>query len=54
MQILVSTGMRSRTLMEWILRIMANLLRPEELGAAEAAYRAVAALARLVPEPAAA
>ena len=54
MRILVSTGMRSRTLMEWILRIMANLLRPEEVGAAEAAYRAVAALARLVPEPAAA
>jgi geranylgeranyl reductase family protein len=49
MQILVSTGMRSRTLMEWILRIMANLLRPEEVGAAEAAYRTVAALARLVP-----
>ena len=54
MRILVSTGMRSRSLMEWILRIMANLLRPEEVGAAEAAYRAVAALARLVPEPAAA
>jgi geranylgeranyl reductase family protein len=52
MQILVSTSMRSRTLMEWILRIMANLLRPDEVGPAEAAYRAVAALARLVPEPA--
>jgi geranylgeranyl reductase family protein len=50
MQVLVSTGMRSRTLMEWILRIMANLLRPDEVGAAEAAYRAVAGLARLVPE----
>ncbi len=46
MRLLVSTGMRSRTLMEWILRIMANLLRPDELGPAEAAYRAVAALAR--------
>jgi geranylgeranyl reductase family protein len=52
MQVLVSTGMRSRTLMEWILRIMANLLRPEEMGVAEAAYRAVAGLARLVPEQA--
>jgi menaquinone-9 beta-reductase len=51
MRVLVSTGMRSRTLMEWILRIMANLLRPEEVGPAEAAYRAVAALARLAPEP---
>ena len=36
--------MQSRTLMEWVLRIMANLLRPDELGPAEAAYRAVAAL----------
>jgi geranylgeranyl reductase family protein len=53
MRVLVSTGMHSRTLMEWVLRIMANLLRPEELGPAEAAYRAVAALARLAPEPAA-
>jgi flavin-dependent dehydrogenase len=52
MRALVSTGMRSRTLMDWIMRIMANLLRPDELGPAEAAYRAVAALARLVPDPA--
>jgi geranylgeranyl reductase family protein len=52
MKILVTTGMRSRSLMEWVLRIMANLLRPDELGPAEAAYRAVAAVARLVPEAA--
>ena len=51
MRALVSTGMRSRTLMEWVLRIMANLLRPDELGPAEAAYKAVAAIARLAPEP---
>jgi geranylgeranyl reductase family protein len=50
MKVLVSTGMRSRSLMEWVLRIMANLLRPDELGPAEAAYRAVAAVAGLVPE----
>jgi menaquinone-9 beta-reductase len=49
MRALVSTGMRSRSLMEWMLRIMANLLRPDELGPAEAAYKAVAALARLAP-----
>ena len=49
MKALVDTGMRSRTLMEWILRIMANLLRPDELGPAEAAYKAVAALARVAP-----
>jgi hypothetical protein len=36
--------------MERVLRIMANLLRPDEVGPAEAAYRAVAALSRLVPE----
>ncbi len=49
MKALVDTGMRSRTLMEWVLRIMANLLRPDELGPAEAAYKAVAALARVTP-----
>ncbi|MFN2504940.1 MAG: geranylgeranyl reductase family protein [Acidimicrobiales bacterium] len=49
MRALVDTGMRSRTLMEWVLRIMANLLRPDELGPAEAAYKALAALARLAP-----
>jgi geranylgeranyl reductase family protein len=54
MRVLVSTAMHSRTLMEWVLRIMANLLRPDELGPAEAAYRAVAALARLAPDPASA
>ncbi len=50
MRALVSTGMHSRTLMEWVLRIMANLLRPNELGPAEAAYRAVAAIAKVAPE----
>jgi flavin-dependent dehydrogenase len=49
MRALVGTGMHSRTLMEWVLRIMANLLRPDELGPAEAAYRAVAAIARVAP-----
>ena len=52
MKVLATTGMRNRTLMEWVLRIMANLLRPDELGPAEAAYRALAVLARLVPEAA--
>jgi menaquinone-9 beta-reductase len=47
---LTRVGMRSRTLMEWVLRIMANLLREDELGPAEAAYGAVARIARLVPE----
>ncbi|MDP9006858.1 MAG: geranylgeranyl reductase family protein [Actinomycetota bacterium] len=50
MRELTRVGMHSRSLMEWVLRIMANLLRPEEIGPAEAAYKAAAALARLVPE----
>jgi geranylgeranyl reductase family protein len=52
MKLCVGTGMYSQSLMTWILRIMSNLLRPEELGPAEAAYRAMAAIARLAPEPA--
>ncbi len=49
MRVCVSTGMRSRTFMEWLLRIMANLVRPEEIGPAEAAYRALELIARLAP-----
>lgn len=52
MRELTRVGMQSRTLMEWVLRIMANLLRPDELGPAEAAYRSVAAIARLLPDAA--
>ncbi|HEU5447533.1 MAG TPA: geranylgeranyl reductase family protein [Acidimicrobiia bacterium] len=36
---LTRIGMHSRTLMEWVLRIMSNMLRPDELGPAEAVYR---------------
>jgi geranylgeranyl reductase family protein len=50
MRELTRVGMQSRTLMEWVLRIMANLLRPDELGPAEAAYKAAAALTRLAPD----
>jgi flavin-dependent dehydrogenase len=49
MKQLTRVGLHSRTLMEWMLRIMANLLRPDETGPAEAAYKAAAALVRLVP-----
>ena len=49
MRELTRVGMHSRTLMEWVLRIMANLLRPDELGPAEAAYKAAAALVKLAP-----
>ena len=37
--------------MEWVLRIMANLLRPDELGPAEAVYKTVAAMVKVAPEP---
>jgi geranylgeranyl reductase family protein len=51
MRELTRVGMHSRTLMEWVLRIMANLLRPEEVGPAEAVYKTLAALVRFAPEP---
>jgi menaquinone-9 beta-reductase len=54
MRELTRVGMRSQSLMEWVLRIMANLLRDDELGPAEAAYRSVARIARLAPDPMAA
>jgi menaquinone-9 beta-reductase len=50
MQVCVGTGMHSESLMSWIFRIMANLLRPDETGPAEAAYRALALIARVTPE----
>ena len=51
MRELTRVGMHSRTLMEWVLRIMANLLRPDEVGPAEAAYRLLARLVAIAPEP---
>jgi len=51
MRELTRVGFRSRTLMEWVLRIMANLLRPDELGPAEAAYKVVARMVAIAPEP---
>jgi hypothetical protein len=49
MKACVSTGMHSRSVMEWLLRIMANLVRPDEIGPAEAAYRALCTIGRLTP-----
>ncbi len=51
MRELTRVGMHSRSLMEWVLRIMANLLRPDEIGPAEAAYAAVELLVRALPDP---
>ncbi|MDO8390481.1 MAG: geranylgeranyl reductase family protein [Actinomycetota bacterium] len=49
MRELTRVGMHSRTLMEWVLRIMANLLREDEKGPAELAYKAAARLVKLAP-----
>ena len=46
----VGLGMRSQWLMEEILRMMSNLMRPEP-GAAELAYALLERLAKVVPEP---
>jgi len=53
MRELTRVGMQSRPLMEWVLRIMANLLRPEELGPAEVAYRTIERIVSAAPLPAA-
>jgi hypothetical protein len=47
MRACVATGMRARPVMELLLRIMANLMRPEAHGAAETAYAGLEAVARL-------
>ncbi len=49
MRELTRTGMHSRTLMEWMLRISANLLREDEQGPAELAYRAATKIVKLAP-----
>lgn len=51
MRELTRVGMHSRTLMEWVLAIMANLLKPDEIGPAEAVYKTVAAMVKYAPEP---
>lgn len=51
MKALTRTGLRSRTLMEWVLRVMANLLRPGERHSAEVAYRVVERIVQIGPEP---
>src|SRR5207302_9305375 len=51
MRELTRVGMQSRPLMEWVRRIMAHLLRPDELGPAEAAYKMVAAVVAVAPDP---
>ena len=49
MEVCVRTGMHSEPIMAVLLKIMGNLMRPDELGAAETTYRALATLAMAVP-----
>jgi geranylgeranyl reductase family protein len=51
MRLCVSLGMRSDLLMNQLLRIMANLMRPDAAGPAELGYRAMELVSRLLPEP---
>ena len=47
---LTRVGMRSQPLMEWALRVMANLMRDEDRGTAAAASSAISGMVRLVPD----
>jgi len=49
MELCVRTGMHSEPIMAVLLKIMANLLRPDERGAAEVAYQALAGVAKAIP-----
>lgn len=51
MRELTRIGMRSETIMQWVLRIMANLMRDDALGPPEAIYKAAAGLVSLFPAP---
>lgn len=49
MRSLAHVGLRNRSLMEWTLKVMANLLDEDEKGVGEAAYAALARLVRPLP-----
>ncbi|MFQ5522935.1 MAG: geranylgeranyl reductase family protein [Acidimicrobiia bacterium] len=51
MRSLAHTGLRNRPLMEWTLKVMANLLDEDEKGIGERAYAALGALVRALPVP---
>lgn len=50
MRLCVGLGMRSELLMNQLLRIMANLMRPDTAGPAELGYRAMELVSRLLPD----
>lgn len=49
MRTLTHVGLRSRPLMEWVLKVMANLLDEEDKGMGEQAYDALEALVKKAP-----
>jgi geranylgeranyl reductase family protein len=51
MRACVNVGMRSELFMSQLLRIMANLMRPDASGPAEIGYRALELVSRLLPDP---
>jgi menaquinone-9 beta-reductase len=51
MRMCVNLGMRSDLLMNQLLRIMANLMRPDASGPAELGYRAMELISRVLPDP---
>jgi flavin-dependent dehydrogenase len=50
MKVCVGVGMRSELLMSQLLRIMANLMRPDAAGPAEIGFRAMELVSRLLPD----
>ncbi len=51
MRVCVQLGMRSDLVMNQLLRIMANLMRPDAAGPAEIGYRAMELVSRFLPDP---
>ncbi len=51
MRTLAHTGLHNRSLMEWTLKVMANLLDEDEKAIGERAYNSLAAIVRTLPTP---
>jgi 2-polyprenyl-6-methoxyphenol hydroxylase-like FAD-dependent oxidoreductase len=51
MRSLTRIGLRSRPLMEWVLKVMANLLEPEDAGMSERVYRIIERVVAAGPDP---
>jgi geranylgeranyl reductase family protein len=51
MRALTRTGLRSRPLMEWVLKVMANLMEPEDRGIPERIYEAIEHIVKAGPDP---